>query len=86
MCASDLWRVLKLDRSSLQRLEQRIDFFKEDIGRVAQQQRVGGIDYIRRRQTVMNETACFTNRLREVCGKGDDVVIRRLFNFVNTLN
>ena len=43
---SDLRRVFELHRATLQRLDQLIDFLHQDIRRVAQQQRVGGIDNV----------------------------------------
>ena len=84
--ASDLRRALEFKRAALQHLHQRVDFFQQDVGGVAQQQRVGRVDDVGRRQTVVNEAARFTDRFREVGRKRDDVVIRRLLDLVDPLN
>src|SRR5215210_4578222 len=55
MRASHLRSVFKLQRAPLQRLEQRVHFFKQDVRGIAQQQRVRGIDDVRRGQTIMNK-------------------------------
>ena len=83
--ASDLRRVLKLERATLQRLDQRVDFFQQNVGRITQQQRVSRVDNVRRRQAIVNEATCFTDRLRKVRSKRDDVVISRLFDLVDAL-
>src|SRR5215207_5317112 len=48
MRAPDLWRSLELERAPLQHVHQCVNFFKQYVDGVAQQQRVRSINYIGR--------------------------------------
>src|SRR6185436_19457315 len=85
MRAANLRRVLKLKRAHLERLQQSVDFFKQQIAGFAQQQGVGGVDDIRRRQSVMNEARGVADVFSQVGSEGDDVVVRGLLDFTNAL-
>ena len=56
---------------------------KQDVASLAQQERVGSIDNIRRCQPIVNEASRFPNLFRKICSEGDDVVIRCPLDFVD---
>src|SRR5260370_40474326 len=86
MGAPYLRRVFELEGSALENLLQAVDLLEQNVRRIAKQQCVGSIDYIRGSQAVMNEARWLSNRLGEVCGERNDVVVSNLFNLVYSLD
>src|SRR6266566_3453807 len=82
MGAPYLRRVFELEGAALEHLLQAVDFLQQNVCRIAKQQCVGSIDYIRRSQAVMNETRRLSYRLGEVCRERNNVVISYLFNLI----
>src|SRR6267378_6426553 len=86
MGAPYLRRVFELESSALEHLLQAVDLLEQNVRRIAKQQCVGSIDYIRRSQAVMNEARRLSNRLGEVCRERNNVVISNLFNLIYSLD
>ncbi len=81
--SSDLWCVLEFMRTTLQHREQHIDLLQQNVAGITQQQRVRGINYIGRSQTVMNEARGFTDRFRQIRGEGDHVMVGCLLDLMD---
>ena len=83
---ADLRGVLKLNRPTPEHPEQRFDLPEQEIAGIAQQQGVGRIDHVGRRQTIVNKTRRFTDVFGEVCRKRDDVVVGLLLNLIDAFD
>src|SRR5207253_11280703 len=73
--SSGLWCVFDSMRPRLQHRQQYIDLCHQKVAGITQEQRIRGINYIGRSQTVMNETRRFTDCFRQIRGEGDDIMV-----------
>jgi hypothetical protein len=75
VAAADGRRVFVLQRAPLERGEQRVDVFDEDVGGARKLHRETGVEHIRRSHSLMHETRILADELREMGEKSDDVVL-----------
>jgi len=86
MRATDLRRVFELECATLEDGQECIDLLEQNVAGIAQQQRVGRVDHIGRRKTVMYETRGVPDRFRQIGRKRDDVVVGGLLDFVDAFD
>src|SRR5258705_12384274 len=84
--AADLRRQFEFQCAALEHVEEGLDLRQQNFAGIAQQQGISRIDHIGRGQSVVNKSGGFTDRFRQVGGKGDDVVVSSLFDLVNAFD
>jgi hypothetical protein len=84
--AADLRRVLEFKRAPPQDFEQRVNFREQQIARVAQQERVGRIHHVRRREAVVDEARRLADVFSERGRERDHVVVGRLLDLIDALD
>ncbi len=86
MRAADLRSLLKLKSAPLEYFQKRLDFLKQEIAGIAQQQCVCGIDYVGRSQAIVNKARGVADVFSEVGGESDNIVVSSLLNLVYALD
>src|SRR6266446_3380045 len=86
MRAANLRSILKFKRAPLEYFQKRFDFLKQEITGVAQQQRVGGIDYVGRSQTIMYKARGVADVFSKVGGESNYIVVGCFLDLVYALN
>src|SRR4029450_12712574 len=84
--SSYLRGVLEFNRALLEHALQGNDLRQKNVARVAEQQSIGGIDYIRRSEPVVYKPSGVTDRFREISGEDDNVMICCFLDFVDALH
>src|SRR5579864_5667024 len=88
---ADLDGVFEFERPLFQDRSQAIQLFYDDLGRAADEKRLGGVDHIVGSQSEMEPARRFrvagrSHALGNRRGKGDDIVLDLEFNLLNALD